>query len=272
MNEPTARRPRLSLPFTIVPDGEVVHLIAGEDVRYSLKVGHHIEAITTVLRRCNGQRTPQELLREIPVSARTDAAGLLDRLYGERVLVDGVAADAHVAADYEPAAEGAGQLFERMQASAPPARPLALLCQDTLDYQAALDFNRRCRRAHAPYLWATTGPWNRGYVSPVFWPGAGPCLACLLRHFQRLSPAPQLYDALAEHGRRGGEFTHTDVAPEAISMLELIARWKIKEVGKTTPATAAFRLHVVEVECMEVSVHRVYVDPLCPECALERPF
>ena len=265
MTDPSARRPRLSLPFTIVPDGEVVHLIAGEDVRYSIELGPQVETLAAVLLRCNGKQSLNELLQEVPTSVKAHAAELLDRLYGERVLIDGNAADAHVAADYVPVAEGAGPLFERLRSSGPQAQPLAVLCQDTLDYEAALDFNRRCRTANSPYLWITTGPANRGYVSPIFWPNAGPCLGCLLRHFQRLSPAPQLYDALVEHGRRGGQFAPTTMPTETTSILEQLARWKIREASKPLPVLATFRLHVVEVESMEVSLHRVYVDPLCPE-------
>ncbi len=266
MTQPTARRPRLSLPFTIVPDGEVVHLVAGEEVRYSVELGSEVEAIARLLRRCTGKHTLEELLLDMPMASRTAAAELLDRLYGERVLIDGTAADAHVAAAYAAAAEGTGPLLERLAGGNGPGIPMAVLCQDTLDYQAALDFNRRSRKAGSPYLWVTTGPWGRGFVSPVFWPDAGPCVACLLRHFRRLSPAPHLYDALVEHGRRGGEFTPSDLSAEGLSILEQLARWKIKEAGGPTPAMATFRLHVLELGSMEVSVHRVYVDPLCPEC------
>lgn len=266
MTQPNARRPRLSLPFTIVPDGEVVHLVAGEDVRYSVELGSEVEAIAGLLRRCNGKHTLEELLLDMPIACRTAAAELLDRFYGERVLIDGTAADAHVAAAYAPVVEGAGPLFERLQRGNGPGIPLSVLCQDTLDYQAALDFNRRSRKASSPYLWVTTGPWRRGFVSPVFWPDAGPCLACLLRHFRRLSPAPHLYDALLEHGRRGGKFTPSEMSAEGLATLEQLVRWKVKEAGQPAPAMATFRLHVLEVGSMEVSVHRVYVDPLCQEC------
>lgn len=267
MTETSARRPRLSLPFTIVTDNKVVHLIAGEDVRYSLTLGSEEEAVAAVLGRCDGRRTLGELLDGIPEATRSATNELFTRLFGERILIDGTAADAHVAADYAPAAEGEGPLVERLLGGNGQAKPLAVLCQDTLDYQTALSFNRRCRTASSPYLWVTTGPLSRGYVSPVCWPDAGPCLECLLRHFQRLSPASHLYDALVAHGRRGGGFAPADMAPQATAMLEQIAWWKIKEASKPAPALAIFRLHVVEVESMEVSVHRVYVDPLCPECS-----
>ena len=35
-----------------------------------------------------------------------------------------------------------------------------------------------------------------------FLPDAGPCLACLLTHFEKLSPAPELYADLRDHALR----------------------------------------------------------------------
>src|SRR5208282_5523498 len=83
--------------------------------------------------------------------------------------------------------------------------PLPVLCQDRLDYDEVLRFNRRCLETGTPWLWASTGPMNRAYVSPLFLPDAGPCLNCLLLHFRRLSPVPDLYEALATHARMGRE-------------------------------------------------------------------
>ena len=154
----------------------------------------------------------------------------------------------------------------------PPRSPeqvptLSVLCQDTLDPNAALEFNRRClREAAGPWMWATTGPASRGFVSPVFLPNAGPCLECLVRHFQRLSPVPQLYEALARHGQQDGAFAAVPFPAEGLTILEQIVRWKLAQLSGT-PHPALFQLHVVELDSMEVSTHRVFLDPTCPECS-----
>lgn len=146
----------------------------------------------------------------------------------------------------------------------------AILSQDSLDPHGALEFNRRCLRGRGPWLWVTTGPADRGYVSPVFLPDAGPCLACLLGHFQRLSPAPHLYDALVRHAQQGGPFAAAAFPPEGLTILEQLVRWKLEQLNRSPTPAAVFQLHVLELETMEVSVHRVFLDPTCPECSDDR--
>jgi hypothetical protein len=77
--------------------------------------------------------------------------------------------------------------------SAGPA--LHVLCQDRLDYDEALRFNLEPPRRFGAVDVGDGGPLARGYVSPVFLPTSGPCLGCLIRHFRRRSPAPEIYDA-----------------------------------------------------------------------------
>jgi len=333
----TARplHPRLALPFTVIADGELLHLIAGEDVRYSIRAGSFAADLALLLRRCEGRDPLDVLLLELPNADRADARKLIERLYGERILIDGPVEQLSVANHYRLAVEGRGELAKRMKPSKHPLTrsvsegerstdlgventgqrspsltlrvgdemqepQLSLLCQDTLDPNAVLEFNRRCLHANSgPWMWATTGPASRGFVSPVFLPNAGPCLECLVRHFQRLSPVPQLYEALARHGRQDGAFAAVSFPDEGVTILEQIVRWKVGQLGSSvgwdsvptgqqlpiqptesgrspnlrtygTPHPAVFQLHVLELDVMEVTTHRVFVDPTCPECSHAR--
>jgi bacteriocin biosynthesis cyclodehydratase domain-containing protein len=265
----TARsfRPRLSAPFTVFASGDLIHLVAGEDVRYTVRAGNAAHELAALLNRCDGSHELAELLRELPSAHVGRVAQIVERLAGERVLIAGPVELAVAAGRYRPVVEGHGPLVERLASAPDDAAPIAVLCQDDLNYEAAHEFNRRCLRAgDGPWIWVTTGPASRGYVSPVFLPGAGPCLACLLRCFQRLSPAPQLYDALRLHGREGGEFAKTDFPPEGLAVLEQTVRWKIAQMSRQPPPPAVFRLHVLELDSMELGAHRVFADPTCPEC------
>src|SRR5207302_4177333 len=122
---------------------------------------------------------------------------------------------------------------------------LPVLCQDTLDYDEALDFNRRCLAGARPWLWVSTGPLVRGLVSPVFLPDAGPCLACLLRHFRRLSPIPELYDALIDHGRRRQAFTPVPFPSWGLAILGQLAQWKVELLAQSEAIAALYQLHVL---------------------------
>ncbi len=303
--------PRLALPFTVIADGELLHLIAGEDVRYSIRAGSHAPGLAVLLRRCDGRVPLDTLLLELADTNRAANRQLIERLYGERILIDGPVEELSVANNYRLAVEGRGELAQRLSgderdgsalnatrcvsgkalaaghspeivdpespvASAIPLkvnaiRPaLSVLCQDTLDPNAVLEFNRRCLRAGAgPWMWATTGPASRGFVSPVFLQNAGPCLECLVRHFQRLSPVPQLYEALARHGQQDGAFAAVPFPAEGLTILEQIVRWKLAQLSGT-PHPAVFQLHVLELDSLEVSTHRVFLDPTCPECSHAR--
>ena len=278
-------RPTLALPFTVVADGETVHLIAGEDLRYSIRAGEMTARFAELLRHCDGIQTFDILLNKFAETERDAASKLIERLSGERILVDGPVEMFHRAELYHAVPEGCGPLYDRQvvstikspmsAASATQAdllssnerQPIFVLYQNSLDYHTAREFNRRHLGAgDSPWMWVTTGPASRGYVSPVFLPDAGPCLTCLLRHFQRLSPVPKLYDALVDHGEKGNEFPPMPFSDEALAILEQIAAWKIRQMSVTPPPSAIFQLHVLELDNMEVSVHRVFVDPTCPDC------
>jgi bacteriocin biosynthesis cyclodehydratase domain-containing protein len=268
--DPTPRRPRLALPCTILTAPDTVRLVAGEDFRYTLSgpgVEHWLPAFFANL---DGSRSLEDALALLSHEHRDLAVELTARLYGERVLVDGPARAAHPARACRLAVEGSGPLREALSAAAPAdgevLPPLPVLCQDCLDYDEALRFNRRCRADGSPWLWASTGPLSRGYVGPLFLPDAGPCLACLLSHFQRLSPAPEIYDDLLAHARQGLPVAPAPFPAQGVAVLEALVRWKAELLAERDPPAALYRLHVLELESMEVSAHRVLADPECPEC------
>ena len=146
------------------------------------------------------------------------------------------------------------------------ALPLSVFCQDRLDYEEALGSNRRYLDAGAPWLWASTGPMGRAYVSPLFLPDAGPCLACLLNHFRRLSPAPEFYDDLSAHAAAGRPIAPVPFPNPAAEIVRQLIVWKIDLAKESQAPAALYRLHVLEVGNLEVTSHRVFVDPECPAC------
>jgi bacteriocin biosynthesis cyclodehydratase domain-containing protein len=262
------RRPRLVLPFTVLTERDTVRLVAGEDFRYTL-TGEGLDGwLPGWLKQLDGQTPLEEVLGRLPSAHRLAARELVDRLYGERVLIDGTAADAHQPACWRPAPEGNAD----WAAGWPPgaevagARPLPVLCQDRLDYDEALRFNRRCLETRTPWLWASTGPMSRAYVGPLFLPDAGPCLGCLLYHFRRLSPAPELYDALTDHARAGRPIAPSPFPPPAAAVFRQLVIWKVALAEEPVSPAALYRLHVLEVASLEVSAHRVFVEPECPAC------
>jgi ribosomal protein S12 methylthiotransferase accessory factor len=263
-----ARRPRLALPYTVLSGPDTVRLVAGEDFRYTLS-GPGIERwLPDFLSGLQGAEPLDGALARLAEGQRGLARQLVARLYGERVLVDGPALAAHPAGAYRLAVEGTGPLKEELARAADdgPAAPLPVLCQDRLDYDEALRFNRRCRGGASPWLWATCGPMSRGYVGPLFLPDAGPCLACLLGHFRRLSPAPEIYAELIDHARRQLPIQPVAFPAEGLAVLRALVLWKASLLSQRDPPAALYRLHVLELDTMEVSAHRVFVDPECPEC------
>jgi bacteriocin biosynthesis cyclodehydratase domain-containing protein len=258
------------VPYTVVSEPDAVRLIAGEDHRYTLN-GPGLEMwLPGLLAACDGRRPLDDILGGLGGSVRSQARALVDRLYGERVLVDGPVERAHEPLSCALAVEGTGPLADRLAVAvattAAGARRLLVFCQDRLDYAAAMEFNARCLRAGEPWIWATTGPMSRGYVGPVFLPGAGPCWACLLGQFRRLSPAPELYDSLIAHARGGHAIAPATFPAAGVEVLAQLVLWKRDQLGRGDPPSALYRLHVLELDAMEVTVHRVPIDPECPAC------
>jgi bacteriocin biosynthesis cyclodehydratase domain-containing protein len=260
------RRPRLALPFTILTERDTVRLVAGEDFRYTLTAPGLEDWLPAWLAGLDGRTPLTEALTRLPSVQRDTARQLAERLYGERVLINGAAADAHTQARWRLEPVGDARWAADWRPGDAEVRGLPALCQDRLDYDVALRFNRRCLETGMAWLWASTGPLNRAYVSPLFLPDAGPCLHCLLNHFRRLSPAPELYDALTDHARAGRPIAAVPFpAPAAVIVRQLLL-WKADLAGETEAPAALYRLHVLEVASLEVSAHRVFVDPECPAC------
>jgi bacteriocin biosynthesis cyclodehydratase domain-containing protein len=223
----------------------------------------------------DGRRTLAEALASLPEERRAAAREIVERLYGERVLIDGPVASALVPAPFAVVLEGEGLLYRELtsscqSATAPTYPRLPVLCQDKLDYDEALRFNRRCLEGDTPWLWVSAAALSRGYVSPLFLPDAGPCLHCLLNHFQRRSPMPELYADLIEHARKGELIAPTPAGGRAIAMLAHLLLWKAEIARDANPPAVLFRLHVLDAATMEIASYRVFVDPDCPTCAGRR--
>jgi bacteriocin biosynthesis cyclodehydratase domain-containing protein len=271
----TPARPRLALPFTAIAAPGVVRLVAGEDHRYTLRADGIDRWLPALLERLDG-RTLDEAIAPLAEAERAGARGLLDRLASERVLVEATALDAHRRQTLALEVEGRGPLVERLRASfdSPSLREgslgttgLRVLAQDRLDPEEALDWNRRARASGRPFLWVTHGPLARGFVSPLFLPDAGPCLACLLTRFHALSPVPEIHDALAGHARAGGAIAPSPFPDHGVAVLASLVLWKRDLAALEAPPSALYRLHVLEAATLEVSSHRARRDPSCPEHA-----
>lgn len=261
------RRPRLALPFTILTERDTVRLVAGEDFRYTLTAPGLEAWLPAWLTGLDGSTRLEEAVACLASDHRGAAKEIAQRLYGERVLIDGTAADAHVPVSVGLKAEGEAAWAKDWSPRPPGAgSTVPVLCQDRLDYDEALRFNRRRRAEGRPWFWASTGALSRAYVSPLFLPDAGPCLNCLLCHFRRLSPAPELYDLLADHARAGRPIAATPFPEPAAALVRDLLVWKASLTSQLEAPAALYRLHVVEVASLEVTSHRVFVDPECVEC------
>jgi bacteriocin biosynthesis cyclodehydratase domain-containing protein len=251
-----------------------VRLVSGEDRRYTLEAPGLEDWLASWLGGLDGRRTLEQALADLPPAHREQGRQLVSRLYGERVVLDATAAGAHRPAVWSLRPEGTGRLADALRACAGsrPARPATLpaLGQDRLDYDEALRFNRRCLGGPTPWLWLTCGPGGRGYVSPGFLPDAGPCLECLLRAFQRLSPAPEFYDELMAHAQAGGSIAPAPFDEQGLQVLCQLALWKAALLAEDPTPAAPYQLHVLEVASLEVTAHRVFTDPECPACQARR--
>lgn len=269
------QRPCLAVPFTILGGPDRVRLVSGEDFRYTLEGAALEQWLPQWLPLLDGRRSLQDALASLPEVRRDAAREIVEHLYGERVLIDGPISAAHRAGAYRSLVEGEGLLYRELttacqQFSESAARPLPILCQDRLDYDEALSFNRRCLEGDSPWLWASCAAMSRGYVGPLILPDAGPCLECLFSHFQRRSPLPELYDELIDHARQGGSIEPTPLPARPLTLLAHLTLGKV-EMASVEPSPAAlFRLHVLDAATLEVTTHRVFLDPECRACAGKR--
>jgi bacteriocin biosynthesis cyclodehydratase domain-containing protein len=257
-------RPCLTLPFTILPADDGVHLLAGEDWRYALS-GPDLHAwLPAWLDKLDGNQQLPELLAELTPDRQRTARTILERLQSERLLREGPVAATHEPIEGGVAIRGTGLLAEELRSRLPHAQPagLIVLVQEALDYRTALECNRELRAEDRPWMWVTAGPLTRGYVGPLFLPRAGPCLECLVGHFRRISPAPHLYDLL----QHSSEIRASPLPPELNRTLAALAVAKLTLTAAPRPPAALYRLHVLEADTLEVTSHVVLRDPECAVC------
>ncbi len=258
----------MALPFTILSSPDRVRLVAGEDFRYTLDGAELDTWLPQWLPALDGRRTLAQALEMLATDRRDVAREIVARLYGERVLIDAPASAAYSPEPYSLSVEGEGLLHEQLTSycqstSGTGGRLLPVLCQDRLDYDMALRFNRCRLNSDAPWLWTSCAAMSRAYVSPLFLPDAGPCLECLLNHFQRRSPMPELYTDLIVYARQGGSIQPTPTPVRAIALLAQLVLWKAELAREADAPAALFRLHVLDVATLEVASHRVFADPEC---------
>lgn len=261
------RHARFLFPFTILSQPNRVHLVAGEDFRYSFE-GKGIETwCPDFLAQIDGSSSLEDLLQKVPQPFQKSAESLFARLYQERILMDALALHAHIPQQFSLQLEGAKSflnLFSDSSHSQEGEKTLKLLCQDSLDYQQCLDFNETCLQEDVFYLWLSTGAMNRAYLSPLFHPKVGPCLHCMLRQFQARSPFPEVYDLLKQHPSE--KIRSTPFSEQGLQLLKSLTLLKKEWTQESDPPPTLYRLHVLEVSSLEVNTYRIRKDPECPSC------
>lgn len=260
---------RWAWPFTMIRGQEEIWLIAGEDVRFALRTSH-IEPVFQILGRLDSGLDEKELSASAP-EVRAEVTRLLEQLRSERLLVPVQALAGPLAGGdslrVEVIGEGglAGEIRARLPVSG-EADAVWVFCQDGLDLHAMLEFNTSALARGRRWCWVTSGPAARAYVSPLFLPDAGPCAACLLRHFRQLSPAPEVYDVLLAHGQAQGQFPTAHFPSAGLGVVAALLTWKLSLLEAPAVSSALYRLHVVEDTSLTISSHPVFRDPECPIC------
>lgn len=252
------------MPFTVIPEADCVRLLGGEDIRYTLRAPG-IERWLPALLGDIDDRSVGEALSRVPEAQRRAAESLLARLVSERVLVEAPPRPRSAPFRIEMVGEGAltESLRGRIKMVVGDGPVLRVLVQETLDYGAALAFDRAARAEVPAWLWVTSGPAARALVSPVFLADGGPCAGCMLAAFRRLSPAAELYDALIAHGARGGAFAAAPLPDEAASAVAALVAWKARALAAPDPPAAVFELHALELASFAISTHPLAIDPDC---------
>jgi bacteriocin biosynthesis cyclodehydratase domain-containing protein len=265
---------KFAFPCTFVNDMGRIWIVAGEDVRISIDAPRTAEWVLPLLRSIDGAATIRTLIEERPAQFRKDAVELIARLKSERLLIDVSAPSSRSESEkFTLKILGSGAVFEKLRAAVrgrEGERQLIVLCQADLNYQEARNFSRECQAADSPYAWISHGARTRAFVSPVFLPDSGPCLECLLDNFESLSPLPELYEALAGHAARNGEFAPVEIPAHTGEILGEILLEKIRLLETGSNAPAVFRLHVLEMANLGVETHRLLRDPACRSCSMRR--
>src|SRR5262249_4122285 len=140
------RHPRLALPVTVLAGPDTVRLGGGGGFPYTA-AGPGLEGwLPGWLAGLDGRTPLDEALARLPEDRRGPAGQLVERLYGERVLADGTAADAHAPARWRLAPEGGAAWAAGGQPEgAADARPLPALCRDRRGYDPAPPRTRPAR-------------------------------------------------------------------------------------------------------------------------------
>jgi bacteriocin biosynthesis cyclodehydratase domain-containing protein len=264
------RRLRFAFPLAAATGPDCVHLVGGEDLRYTLRGPELDRWILPLLEKLAGGASDAELLEGLPADRQQAARELLDRLAGERVLLS-EPAPAPQARAWCFDVEGEGGLAERVRAALADrdresGEPLVVLCQDTLDYRTARDRSRELRRLGRAELWVSTGAAARAFVSPLFLPESSPCFDCLLSHLLRLSRAPDLTGALIDTGLQPLAKEGSGFPRGALALLAELVAHKCALALEPEPPAALFRLHAFELATLETSSHPVSPDPECSIC------
>lgn len=267
MNNLLNRSPKLALPFTILTEQNKVRLIAGEDFRYTFTAPNLETWLPQLLNKFNGTTQVKTLLEEFQFNETQQILNLIDRFYGERILVDGLAQNPVNQKQYGLKLYGKGLIFDKLKENnLDSPNHILVLCQEDLNYYELLEFNKQALTGSQPWLWVSYGAMSRGFISPVFLPQSGPCLACLLEQFQRLSPIPELYQELISYGKENKAFKAAPFPEEGLDILKSLLLWKISLFNQNPSQTPIYRLHVLEATALEVSSHRVFTNPECNYC------
>jgi bacteriocin biosynthesis cyclodehydratase domain-containing protein len=267
MNNLLNRFPKLALPFTILTEKNKVRLIAGEDFRYTFTAPNLETWLPQLLNNIDGNTSVKTLLEKLSFNDTQPVLDLINRLYGERILIDGLGQKALVSKPFSLKFFGKGAIFENLkethQTTTENSDYISILCQEDLNYYELLEFNKQALKGTQPWLWVSYGAISRGFVSPIFLPQSGPCLACLLSQFQRLSPMPE---ELINYGKENKEFKAASFPEAGLDILKALALWKLSLFSQSTEQIPIYRLHVLETQSLEVSSHRVFTNPECNYC------
>jgi hypothetical protein len=252
----------VSLPVTLIEHEGVTWLVAGEDLRWSVEGAHSAEWLPGLIGAADGTRPVAALLESLPERHREAASATIEHLAEERLLV--ASADLTLRRGprrIEVIGEGALADAVRAQGRGEGEETIRVLCQDTLDFASARRFGAQER--DGVHLWATVGPVARAFVSPVLKPGQGPCVGCIVTGFRRLSPTPELYDALDAHTERSGTFAPARVGEAYLRTVAGLVAWKLSLLDALVVPPAVFRMHVLEHGTVEVSSHALVRDADC---------
>lgn len=277
MKDILQKSPKFAFPFTILHNPNTVRLIAGEDYRYTLSGSGLDTWLPSLLSEIDGSKSVNELINKLDESLKPQVLNIFLRLYGERVLVDNVLVRNH-SKEFQVMVFGSGKIYDLLEQvftkdnnnkvykENKAYQIVKILCQDRLDYYEILRFNQENLTQNFLSLWVSYGAMTRGFVSPIFFPQVGACLACLIYQFKHLSPIPEIYDELIEHSKESKAIAPVTFSQYGIEVLKQLVLWKISLLKEVELPSAIYRLHVLEANSLEVSSHQVFIDPNCPQC------